>query len=123
MNVKIDVNINLNNIGAIMDRISKFMDLNRIDSSSLIRLDNKSQSLETSVEAIDNSYIEEVKEIEPEDITADKLRCFLTELSKEGKTEEARAILDKYNCTKISQLKKSDYQHVYIELSNIKNNL
>ena len=98
MNLKIDVNINVSNVEAIVDRISKMMDLSRLTLD-----DNKLG---------DKSYKEEV--------TMDKLRCILIDLSKIGKSQEAKGVLEKYNATKIPQLDKSDYNKVYNELSNLK---
>lgn len=99
MNVKIDVNVNLSNIEVIINKISKLMDLNRINSNETVNLNNKTQSVE---------------------VTADTLRYLLTELAKEGKTQEVKDILKKYNCTKIPQLNKSDYNQVYLELKQIR---
>ena len=98
MNFKIDVNINVSNVEAIVSRISKMMDLGRLTLD-----DNKLG---------DKSYKEEV--------TMDKLRGILIDLSKIGKSKEAKGVLEKYNATKIPQLDKSDYNKVYNELSNLK---
>ena len=99
MNLKIDVNINVSNVEAIVDRISKIMDLSRL-------------SLDDNNKLGDKAYKEEV--------TMDKLRCILIDLSKIGKSQEAKGVLEKYNATKIPQLDKSDYNKVYNELINLK---
>ena len=56
MNLKIDVNINVSNVEAIVDRISKMMDLGRLSLGDNNKLGDK-------------AYKEEV--------TMDKLRCIL----------------------------------------------
>ena len=83
MILKIDVNINISNIEAIVDRISKMMDLGRLSLGDNNKLGDK-------------AYKEEV--------TMDKLRCILIDLSKIGKSQEAKGVLEKYNATKIPQL-------------------
>ena len=55
-----------------------------------------------------------------EEVTMDKLRGILIDLSKIGKSQEAKGVLEKYNATKIPQLDKSDYNKVYNELINLK---
>lgn len=118
MNVKIDVNVNLTNIEAIISRISKMMDLVRVTSSEVTTVDNKSQSIEQSLEIIsnDNIDINNKEVIQVEEITTDKIRYLLTDLSKMGKYQQVKVILEKYNATKVGQIKKSDYNQIYKEL-------
>ncbi|MGL5711500.1 MAG: hypothetical protein ACRCX2_00655 [Paraclostridium sp.] len=121
MNIKIDVNINLANIEAIVGRISKMMDLNKVAATEITNVDNKSQSIAENIEAIDNSYkAANTKENKADEISEDTLKYLLTDLSRQGKSVEVKTILKKYNCTKIPHLKKSDYNKVYKELNNIK---
>lgn len=110
MNIKIDVNLNVTNIEAIISRISKMMDLNRVDSSEIIEEKNIDTISNKSVEVKNND------DINSEEITTDKIRYLLTDLSKVGKYQQVKVILEKYNATKVGQIKQSDYSQIYKEL-------
>lgn len=110
MNIKIDVNLNVTNIEAIISRISKMMDLNRVDSSEIIEEKNIDTISNKSVEVKNND------DINSEEITTDKIRYLLTDLSKVGKYQQVKVILEKYNATKVGQIKPSDYIKIYKEL-------
>lgn len=115
MDIKIDVNLNLNNIENIIDKISNMIDLNKA-----ININNKNQEIKVE-DKQENNETKVTKLDEKEDISTDTLRYLLVELSKQGKAEDAKNVLKKFNCTKIPQLKQSDYKKVYDELKKVLN--
>lgn len=62
---------------------------------------------------------ESVKNEDNRVITLSDLRSLGVKLTKEGKTQEIRALLDKYEAPKITELKEADYKAFYSELEAI----
>lgn len=100
MEIKIDINLNLQNINQIIDKLSGLIDKNISNTSIEDKSDFKS---------LNNKSIE--------NLSIDDLRNKISSLSQIGKVSKAKEILSKYNATKVSQINNQDYEKIYNELN------
>lgn len=97
MEIKIDINLNLQNINQIIDKLSCLI--------------NKNVSIE------DKSDFKSLNNKSIENLSIDDIRNKISSLSQIGKVSKAKEILSKYNATKVSQINNQDYEKIYNELN------
>ncbi len=124
MEIKIDINLNLQNINQIIDKLSYL-----INKATYIEPNPSTKAI--SQEVIDKSDLKSSNNIKSEinkeirtelnentvDLTIDDIRNKISNLSQIGKVSKAKEILSKYNATKVSQINNEDYENLYKELN------
>ena len=129
MEIKIDINLNLQNINQIIDKLSYL-----INKGTYIEPNPSTKAISQSVN--DKSDIKTSNNIKPEinkeihtkvnenkvnentvAITIDDIRNKISNLSQIGKVSKAKEILSKYNATKVSQIDSGHYEKLYKELN------
>lgn len=100
MEIKIDINLNVQNINQIIDKLSCLINKNIPNTSIEDKSDFKS---------LNNKSIE--------NLSIDDIRNKISSLSQIGKVSKAKEILSKYNATKVSQINNQDYEKIYNELN------
>ncbi|HSQ87560.1 hypothetical protein [Romboutsia sp.] len=107
MEIKIDINLNLQNANQIIEKLSYIINKTNkpqnIKSQDHIQIDSTNK--EISTKANENK------------VTIDEIREKISELSQIGKIEKAKEILSKYNSTKVSQINAKDYENINNELN------
>lgn len=107
MDIKIDINLNLQNINQIIEKISYLINKEKIgnESKKENNIINKS---------IDDNRTDILKN---EDISIEDIRDKISKLSQIGKVSKAKEILSKYNASKVSQINTNDYESINKELN------
>ncbi len=99
MNIKIDINLNLENINQIIETLTTMMNFDTYKAN--ICTGNNNSAKET--------------------ITIDTIRENISKLSQNGKIQTAKEILSKYNASKVSQINCNDYENINKELITMLN--
>ena len=94
MEIKVDININLNNINQIINQLSQLIP-GRIQPSEKIEIN---KSLETKI-----------------DIT--ELREKVAHFASSGNVAQVQELLQKYNAKKVTDVKPEDYEKLYNDIA------
>lgn len=103
MEIKIDINLNLQNANQIIEKLSYIINKTNKSQIDPIQIDTANKEIHTKVS--ENT------------ITIDEIREKISKLSQIGKIEKAKEILSKYNSTKVSQINAKDYENINKELN------
>jgi hypothetical protein len=129
MEIKIDINLNLQNINQIIDKLSYLINKpTYIEPNPSTKAISQSGNDKSDLKTSNNIKSEINKEIHPKlnedkvnenkvDITIDDIRNKISNLSQIGKVSKAKEILLKYNATKVSQINSEHYENLYKELN------
>ena len=107
MEIKIDINLNLQNANQIIEKLSYI--INKTNKSQTIKSQDPIQ--------IDSTNKEINTKVSENTITIDEIREKISKISKIGKIEKAKEILSKYSSTKVSQINAKDYENINKELN------
>lgn len=99
MNIKIDINLNLENINQIIETLTTMMNFDTYKANVCTENNN----------------------ITKETVTLDTIRENISKLSQHGKIQTAKEILSKYNASKVSQINCNDYENINKELITVLN--
>ncbi|WP_042274471.1 hypothetical protein [Faecalimicrobium dakarense] len=105
MEIKIDINLNLQNINQVIEKLSYLINKNN-------NLEIKDTNIHTNEIELNRTEI-----IKNECITIEDIREKISKLSQMGKVSKAKEILSKYNASKVSQLNINDYESINKELN------
>ena len=124
MEIKIDINLNLQNINQIIDKLSCLINkATYIEPNPSTKAISQEVIHKSDLKSSNNIKSEINKEISTElnentvDLTIDDIRNKISNLSQIGKVSKAKEILSKYNATKVSQINNEDYENLYKELN------
>lgn len=95
MQIKIDLNLKIENIESVVNLLSKCMSLeNNINHQTNILTKNAEQNT----------------------VNEEAIRKIIIDLTKANKGEKAKNILQTYKAMNVSQVDKTNYEKIYIEL-------
>ena len=124
MEIKIDINLNLQNINQIIDKLSYLINKGTyIEPNPSTKAISQEVSNKSDIKTSNNIKSEINKEIHTKlnentvAITIDDIRNKISSLSQIGKVSKAKEILSKYNATKVSQINNEHYENLYKELN------
>jgi len=124
MEIKIDINLNLQNINQIIDKLSYLINKSTyIEPNPSTKAISQEVTDKSDLQSSNNIKSEINKEISTQvnentvDLTIDDIRNKISNLSQIGKVSKAKEILSKYNATKVSQINNEDYENLYKELN------
>jgi hypothetical protein len=129
MEIKIDINLNLQNINQIIDKLSYLINKGTyIEPNPSTKAISQSVNDKSDIKTSNNIKSKINKEIHTKlnenkvnentvDITIDDIRNKISSLSQIGKVSKAKEILSKYNATKVSQINSEHYENLYKELN------
>lgn len=111
MNIKIDVNINLENIEPIIKKMAKIF--NGTSNIYTKNCDNHPLEMVEDIKGINNQSISK--------ISSNDLKGVMANLSHMGRAKEVKEILLKYNASRLNEVNEKDMDYVYSELRNLLN--
>ena len=120
MEIKIDINLNLQNINQIIDKLSYLINKpTYIEPNPSTKAISQEVIHKSDVKTSNNIKSEVNEEIltQVNENTIDDIRDKISNLSQIGKVSKAKEILSKYNATKVSQINNEDYENLYKELN------
>ena len=113
MNIKLDININLENVDYIMKNIKNILgSYNQTHSN---------RECEVALNTIDDN-LENAKKITTNIISIDDIKDTMAKLSSIGRTSEIKEVLGKYNISRTTQIKEENMEAIYKSLNSLLNN-
>lgn len=114
MNITIDVNFK-----ASEEVTNALLTLAAVLHNAVPIFDEGLETTELKVEEKAQSITESHKEQEPKPITLENLRSKLIKLSKDGKKEDAIALINKFGGKKLTEVPKENYKALLREVEKI----
>ena len=99
----------MNEIDLILDEIQEHTD----ELSSLI---HELTSILSSKPTVEKTQIEEKKKL-----TLEEVRALLAAKSRDGFTNDVKALLSRFGANKLSEVKETDYEELYLQAEEIGN--